>query len=321
MPDLNAAQLEGRRGRIGGSDVPILLGAGYKSPVQLWLEKLGRVKPLDISHKPSVRMGHLLEPVVCDLFAQETGKRVRVQNKPRVHRHIPYMVGNIDRDVVGERAGLEAKAWSLHSRHDWGQTGSDDVPWIVAAQCAHYMAVYDYDTWYVAVLLGGADFRWYRLERSAALEERLLEIEGRFWHHVEIQEPPPVTSPADLSAVHEAVRGKRIVATGGALAACHQYRDAKERAAEAEAEQDRAAMQIMQFMTDAEQLIDTDGRTTLATWKESQPRPRPDWEAAARHFADRAGLGPDQVMTEIQEHGLTKIQAPRRTLRLRKPRD
>lgn len=321
MPELNEAQQEGRRGRIGGSDVPVLLGGGHKTQVQLWLEKLGRAKPLDISDKPSVRMGHLLEPVVCELFTQETGKRVRQQNKPRVHREIPYMVANIDRDVVGERAGLEAKAWSLHSRHDWGPIGSDEVPWIVAAQCAHYMAVYDYDRWYVCVLLGGADFRWYQLERSQSLETRLLEVEARFWEHVEKRTPPPLQTPEDFAAVYDAVRGSKIVATSSAYAACDWYREARRKIREAEQERDQAAMAIMTAMGSHELLVATDGRTKLASWKASRPQPRVDWEAAALHFAQRAGLASDRMMAEIHEEGLTQVSEARRTLRVTEPRD
>lgn len=54
--------LEWRAQGITASDIPILLGLSpYKTPWQLWAEKVGRINPPDLSKNPNVQRGNRLE--------------------------------------------------------------------------------------------------------------------------------------------------------------------------------------------------------------------------------------------------------------------
>ena len=61
--------LEHRKNFIGGSDAACVIGCNpWKSNVDLWEEKTGRVQPDDISDKPYVQFGIAAEPVIRELF-------------------------------------------------------------------------------------------------------------------------------------------------------------------------------------------------------------------------------------------------------------
>ena len=59
-----------RRGKtVGGSDASAIVGLNpYKTNVELWMEKTGRVQHEDIGDKPYVQYGHAAEPLLRELF-------------------------------------------------------------------------------------------------------------------------------------------------------------------------------------------------------------------------------------------------------------
>lgn len=62
---------------IGGSDVAAVFGISpWKTPLDLWLEKAGKLIPDESENMWQKEMGHLLEPVVAQMYAFKTGHRV-----------------------------------------------------------------------------------------------------------------------------------------------------------------------------------------------------------------------------------------------------
>lgn len=101
------------------------------------------------------------------------------------------MLANVDRLVVGERAGLECKTTSAYNSREWdADTGK--LPDMYALQCQHYMAVTGYEWWYMAVLIGGQRFLNFAVQRDDELVEQLVRIEREFWQLVEDETPPPM---------------------------------------------------------------------------------------------------------------------------------
>ena len=73
--------LQWRNRGIGSSDAPVAVGMSrYKSPLELWMEKTGRKIQEDISNKDAVFWGTTLEPIVANVYAERTGKKVRRVN-------------------------------------------------------------------------------------------------------------------------------------------------------------------------------------------------------------------------------------------------
>lgn len=273
MPQLSEVQLDARSKGVGGSDIPVILGAvTYKTPVQLWLEKRGKAEQEDISDRINIRMGHKLEPIVVELFEEDTGFKCRRQLKPRTHKEHPFMVGNVDRDIVGESAGFEAKAFSPWNRDEWGETGSGDVPLAVTAQCAHYMELYKYEAWYVGVLLGIHDFRWFKLERHQPTIDKLIEIEREFWSHVVEGTMPRILTGDDVALLYP--RGEGMIRCTDALMEHNavKLREMKDDAKALDAQIESLATIVKEYMTGKGDLWAMEGIDPLVTWNHSKDR-------------------------------------------------
>lgn len=183
--------LERRRMSIGGSDAAAVLGLSkYNSPYALWCEKTGKVVPEDISDKEAVRLGNDLEEYVAQRFAEATGKRVRKDNHIVYNSDYPFAHANIDRDVVGEDAGLECKTTGSWEILEQCREGMYPDHWYT--QMVHYMMVTGKKKWYLGVLVLGKGFFHFVLERDEEEIKALAEAERQFWHQVETKSPPPV---------------------------------------------------------------------------------------------------------------------------------
>lgn len=174
---------------IGGSDASVIMGLNpYKSAYQLWLEKRGIAEPEDLTGNPYIYWGQKNEANIADWFQEETGKKIRrlgtLQNREK-----PFLLANVDRMVTGEDAGLEIKTAGVSQYKKWKD---DEIPDSYYCQCLHYMAVTGADYWYIAVLLGGNDAKWKRIERNEEDIKALLEKEREFWHLVETGVAPEI---------------------------------------------------------------------------------------------------------------------------------
>lgn len=176
-----------RKKYIGGSDAATVVGMNaFSSPYALWAEKTGRIP--GFSGNLSTEVGAYLEDFVAKKFEQETGKKVRRVNKSFLNDQYPWAIGNIDREIVGEDAGLEIKTTSeLNLKKFKG----GEYPENYYCQCVHYLAVTGKQRWYLAVLIGNREFRWFVIERDEEEIAALMQAEKDFWEYVKINTPPP----------------------------------------------------------------------------------------------------------------------------------
>lgn len=181
------AWLQLRNTGIGGSDAAVILGVSpWKSALTLWAEKTGQKEPDDLSQNQRVYWGTKNESNIADWFMEETGKKVFRRGMMRSEEH-PFMLASVDREVVGEKAGLEIKTAGIDQAKKWMD---DEVPDAYYLQCQWYMAVTGYERWYIAVLIGGNEARWKCIERNEAQIRVLIEAAERFWQMVESKTPP-----------------------------------------------------------------------------------------------------------------------------------
>jgi len=192
--DLKPSFAEARRAYLGGTDAAAILGLSrYRSPVQVWGEKTGLIQPENIDNKLPVILGKRLEEVVAELFTEKTGKKVRRVNETLFHPKYPFLGANIDRQVVGEDAGLECKtvgAWKAK------EFEAEELPAEHIVQCVHYLAVTGKARWYLAALIGNQDFIIKTIERDEPMIRQLVEKEVAFWNNFVV----PNIMPAIITA-------------------------------------------------------------------------------------------------------------------------
>lgn len=190
-----------RRKSIGGSDAGAVLGLSqYKSPYALWAEKSGRITPGDISSKEAVREGRDLEQYVAQRWSECTGKKLRRANCFYYNDAYPFAHANVDRMVVGESAGFEAKTTSDYAVVQQCRNGRYPDSW--RAQMLHYLMVTGKQRWYLGVLCFGRGFYCFELDRDEEQIRLLARQEEAFWQGVRQGTPPPVDgSPSTLETL------------------------------------------------------------------------------------------------------------------------
>jgi putative phage-type endonuclease len=186
--DLNRQEwLEVRKKGVGSSDAAAAVGLNpYKSQLELWLEKTGKdgELPKDDPNDDSSPLywGTLLEPIVAAHYTRRTGNRVRRIRAVLQHADYPWMLANVDREVVGatDVQILECKTAGMNGMRLW----KDGVPEYVQLQVMHQLAVTGKRAADVAVLLCGQELHVHRIERDEQMIANLISLERVFWDHV-----------------------------------------------------------------------------------------------------------------------------------------
>lgn len=201
--------LEVRKGGIGSSDAAAAVGLNpYKSPLELWMDKTGRTSANGehAGFDDPRYWGTLLEPYVAIAYQQKTDRRVRKVNAVLQHPSFPFMLANIDREVIGspEVQILECKTAGEFGSRLW----RDGVPEYVQIQVQHQLAVTGKAVADVAVLLCGQELEIFRILRDEDVIARLIVLEARFWEHVETDTPPPADgSESSARALRQLYQG------------------------------------------------------------------------------------------------------------------
>ena len=175
---------------IGGSDVAVIMGYNpWKKPYALYCEKVGLVPPEDLSENEAVEWGTKLEPIVAQKFSEVTGKKLKRWGTV-CNPDAPWQMANFDRLIVGEDCGLECKTANAFKKEEWE---GDSVPDAYYCQCQWYMALSDYNSWWIACLIGGQHFEYKLIPRNDAFIAEMLEKVTDFWeNHVVAKVPPEV---------------------------------------------------------------------------------------------------------------------------------
>lgn len=174
--------LELRRTGIGGSDAAAIVGMSpWSGPFSVYQDKVGLGIPVETTER--MQIGKDLEDYVCQRFTQATGLKLRRKNAILQHDKYDFIIGNIDREIVGKKEGFEAKVTSNYASSMWID---DKIPVNYELQCHHYMLVTGWRAWTIGALIGNERFVYKRIERDEEVINWLLEQEINFWkNHVE----------------------------------------------------------------------------------------------------------------------------------------
>lgn len=185
-----------RRQGIGGSDAAVTVGLNpYKSLLTLYYDKKGLLP--ETQDNEQMRQGRDLEQYVADRWTEKTGKKCRKDNFMYRSSEYPFMLADIDRDVIGENAGLECKTTSVYNKSDFD---SGEIPLPYYVQCMHYMAVKGYDRMYLAVLVLNKGFYDFVIERNDEEIQSLIQAEKSFWEEHILKNIPPNADGSESTA-------------------------------------------------------------------------------------------------------------------------
>lgn len=173
--------LQLRKQGIGGSDAGAVCGVNpYRSAFNVYHDKISEELP-EAEDNEHMRQGRDLEDYCARRFSEATGLKVRRTNYLYRHESYGFMIADLDRVIVGENAGLECKTASAWSADKWKSV--DTVPEAYILQCQHYMAVMGYDSMYLACVVLGTDFTYFKINRNEELIANLIKVEQDFWEN------------------------------------------------------------------------------------------------------------------------------------------
>lgn len=262
-------QREERKLGIGGSDMPIIMGlSSYKTPYQLYLEKIGESETSSEMSPPQY-WGSLLESTIRDEFAKRNGVNIQTP-ETIIHPIFNFLRANIDGYIPEWNAILEVKCASSFMAHEWGEDGSDIIPMPYLVQVAHYCAVTNSDTAFIAVLIGGNDYREFKYTRDFDIENKVIDEAKNFWQCVQDRTPPDAVNQTDLRLMfpkHDPEKTKTIdTPVAEQLTTLTETRFKIKELSEIE---EKYKFNIMQFMQDAECLVDDSGKP-IVSWKSNK---------------------------------------------------
>jgi putative phage-type endonuclease len=282
---------------LGGSDIGAILGFNrYRSAVDVWLEKTGRI--VNEADSLPIRFGSFAEEFVASEYSLSTGHSLVSHPTALIHPQYEYIHGHIDRFVcdhpsiydasgsmVAKRV-LECKTANPFAKQEWGELGSDQVPMAYLAQCVWYLAITGLEQADLAVLMGNTDFRIYEVHRDLELEQMVLERAQSFWKdHVLTDIPPSATSESDYKILFsKSSLSKSIEAPSQTCELIKKLKSINEQVEHYEGEISQIKQSIMGQMQDAEVL--TYQGQILATWKAPKPSFRLDTKKLTEQHPD-----------------------------------
>lgn len=249
--------LQHRKGGIGGSDAAVVLGLSkWKTPFELYLEKAGLVIPQEIQ-SDAAYFGTQLEELVAKEFEKRSGKKVRRKNAILRHPEHEFIIGNVDRVIVGEKAILECKTASAYLAKEWE---NDEIPDNYIIQVQHYLGVLgpEYKKAYFAVLIGGNKFVWKEIERDDELIEIIFQKEIEFWNNHVLANVPPALDGSTAAEQYlkqrysKEEKGKSVDFTSEYKGKIDEYLEIKNSIKSMEEQMKEIENQIKEAMKDAE---------------------------------------------------------------------
>lgn len=183
-----------RQSGIGGSDAGAVCGVNpYSSPMKVYRDKTEELE--EETQKEAVRIGRDLEDYVAQRFMEATGLKVRRSNYMYRSKEHPFMIADVDRLIISEDAGLECKTTSAYNADKWKD---GNIPIHYVLQCYHYMAVTGKKAWYIAAVILGQGFVYYKLEWNDTIISQLISTEERFWNDHVIPRVKPAPDGSDV---------------------------------------------------------------------------------------------------------------------------
>ncbi len=277
-PEQRAEWLRERRTYLGGSELADIVLAsiglkGYKTPYEIWAEKMGLAEIEDLSDNRHIEWGNRLEDSIAQWYADKTGRQVVAVNETFRHPDHPFLGANIDRRIVNLPGGLECKnvdrfaAIGKDGEEKWGrEEGSDKVPHRHFIQCMSYLATTRLDFWDLAALIGGNDPRIYTVKPDPQIIQSILTIGIGFWALVEKKTAPAAFDIADAKRKFPThLSGEMIEADAHIAELVEQYRQLKEEAKKFGDHAEKLQGEIADFMGANEIL--TYNAEPIVTWK------------------------------------------------------
>jgi len=192
---------EVRKGKYTGSNVAGCIGSSrWSHPNKEFDILIGKTFPDDLSDNPYVKAGQWAEDQIGKRFAKEMHLGIRFVNRTYVSKDWDLATGHIDAKITGQNVGLEIKTASEFKKKEYSEhlTPNPIIPIEYRCQINHYLYITGWDYWWLAVLIGGNDFRVFKIERDEeAIAEQVRKVKAFHSNYVVPKLSPPARTPEE----------------------------------------------------------------------------------------------------------------------------
>lgn len=259
-----------RRKWIGGSDMPIILGlSSYKTPYQLYCEKKGIID-LSFEETQLQYWGNQLEVLIRKEFRKRNKVQVTTPKDPVIHPFYDFLRGNLDGFIPKWNAVFEAKCSHSFMAKTWGENGTDTIPMQYLVQVAFYCSITNADCAYIAVLIGGNEYREFKYIRDLELENTIINTAANFWYAVQHDIAPPATAMVDLKLMYPNTDPSKIKTINKDIKEhLTTFKEIKNKIKELEDQASKERFNILKYIEDSECLVDEHGKS-IATYRSNK---------------------------------------------------
>ena len=255
-----------RRAGVGSSDSPIIMGfSGYKTPYQLYRDKLGLDSDTEDKETELQYWGNQLEPLIVSHFRRLHDVDVTLPDT-LVSKEYPHMRANLDGWIPEWNAVLEVKCSDKYMRNEWGVDGTDTIPMLYLVQVAHQCIVTNADKGIIAVLIGGNEYREFTYQLHAEFEQTIIDATSAFWFDNVLAKAEPESITIDDSRLkYREVNPDTSVRANDEMLACIETLSlTKSKLKELDKIEKQAKMKVMEFMQHNECLVNESGQPLVS---------------------------------------------------------
>lgn len=257
--------LNQRKKGVGGSDIAAICGHDpYRTPLDVYLDKVGESDPIE--DNDFMKAGRYLEPVVADMFQDETGLHL-ISMPSTIVGAKPHYLASVDRCVFGQNIPVEiktSKRYHAEPLDKWKLQAT----WYAGIMNApgYYLAWFTYPT-----------FKYEYFDFDAVLFFEMCRMADDFWQCVESRTPPESNKfTASIGSTLEA--SEYLAGRLNILRTKKQAHDELEDEIEALTEEVKLVMRENEILT-------ING-AIAATWKQSKPRETVDTKKLKEEHPD-----------------------------------
>lgn len=299
VPDTDAWLAE-RRASVGASEVAAVMGLSpYNTALDVYRSKQG----VDRDFDPLLSfVGHASEPIMHEWVEKFSGVPVKLEPAFMARSvEFPFLHASFDRVSQNPFTTWQFKTAHFYTGHKW----DEGIPTDIRVQVQSEMLVAGTRRAAVVVWIGGREFRLFWEDRDDTfINDHLLPALTTFWERVQNDNPPPVSSLAEVNQIKTEDRTLELSET--AFETLERITVLNSDIQAQEKERDALKVVLAQYVGSADTLT-VDGQK-VATWKQQK----------GRVGFDKESFGQDNPHLLAK---YTRQGAPFRVLRRIKPKE
>lgn len=287
MPLDRLEWLKERQTYLGGTDIAAIAGKGFRTPLEVYLEKIADVV-IDDSPSRQALVGQRLEADIVDWAREDFGWEIDPGCTVRDPNY-SYLGANTD-GMIGADELFEAKTYGMSTKDRWGEPGSAEVPEDYYIQAVWYLGLTGRKLCrFAACDRGTLRLTPYAVPADPATFEVLKRLAIAFWCNNVVTRTPPSLQPGDgenIARLYPTDNGEEITADPALDAAAERIKEIDEITSPLLEEKDALREAIKIKIGPARKLVCSIGSYTLSS--------RPG-NVAWKALAEKLGPTPEQV--------------------------